>query len=153
VPPLIRHEREVYASHMQLYVGDADEQDDLAEIWDGRGLEQHLGVAGGVVAVGTVGYTFLPVALEVWAAEPELDDGWDHVAEASLELRSGRLCLATVDGRVDDLEPVQLDVGTYRVRASGAGLEGATEPRATTSASGLPTTTSSSPTRPTTPPG
>ncbi len=117
----------MYASHTQFYVIDADERDDGADVWDGAGLERHLGIGRGIVAVGTVGHTFLPVGLEVWASEPGCDEGWNHIAEATLDLASGRLGIETVDGPLDDLEPLSLDPGTYRVRVSGAGLAAATE--------------------------
>jgi hypothetical protein len=120
-------EAQVYASHHQFYV--VDERADHAsdDVWDGQGLERHLGVADGMVAVGTIGYTFLPVALELWDEEPPLDlDDWDHVVEASLDLASGHLGLHGVEGPAE-LEPLEVAPGTYRVRSSAVGLAGANE--------------------------
>ena len=125
---LRRIEAEVYASHHQFYVVDPEARfSEGGDLWDGGGLERHLGVADGIVAVGTVGHTYLPVAIELWDAEPPLDEGWDHVVEATLEVGSGRLGLESVDGAAEDVEALEVEPGTYRVRSSSAGLEEANE--------------------------
>lgn len=63
----------------------------------------------------TAGF-FQPLRVEAWGAKPALDlDGWEHVAEFSLDLRSGRLALAS--GGCGALE-VGIDPGTYRARWS-----------------------------------
>jgi hypothetical protein len=78
--------------------------------------------------VGTIGYTFLPVVLELWDDEPPLDvDVWDHVVEASLDVSSGRLGLHDIGGAGEDDDTIEVAPGTYRVRASAAGLHEATE--------------------------
>ena len=118
---------EVYASHSQFYVVDPEAgfRTDLA--WDGAGLERHLGVSTGIVAVGTIGYCTLPVRIELWSTEPLADpDDWDHVVEASLEVSSGRLALEGVEGPADS-EPLEVAAGVYRLRSSAAGLGGADE--------------------------
>jgi hypothetical protein len=118
---------EVYASHQQFYVVDERAEHRSDEVWDGQGLERHLGVADGIVAVATIGYTFLPVALELWDEEPPSDlGGWDHVVDASLDVASGRLGLHGVEGPAE-LEPLELAPGTYRARSSAAGLADANE--------------------------
>lgn len=65
MPPKLTVETEVYASHHQFYVLDPDGEQ-LADLWDGAALERHLGVAEGIIAVGTVGYCDVPVRIEVW---------------------------------------------------------------------------------------
>jgi hypothetical protein len=124
VTPLRRVEAEVYASHAQFYVVDGRAGDRTADVWDGAGLERRLGVADGVVAVGTIGYGLLPVVLELWAERPREDlDVSDHVVEASLEVRTGRLALAGVEGPAD-AQPLEVETGSYRVRsARGRGGE------------------------------
>ena len=127
MPPRLSVETEIYASHHQFYVVDAESEYRTDLVWDGQGLERHLGVSDGIVAVGTIGYTFLPVSVEVWDEVPALDlETWDHVGEASLDVRSGRLGLHGVEGP-SDLAPLAVTAGWYRVRASTAGLDGADE--------------------------
>ena len=126
MPPKLTVETEVYASHHQFYVLDPDGEQ-LADLWDGAALERHLGVAEGIIAVGTVGYCDVPVRIEVWDEEPPLDlEGWDHVVDATLEARSGRVGLAWVEG-LAALEPLHVVPGTYRLRCSAAGLDEADE--------------------------
>jgi hypothetical protein len=118
---------EVYASHSQFYVADptAEARTDL--VWDGAALERRLGAVDGLVAVGTVGYCFLPVRIELWDAEPPHDLGdWDHLVEASLDVGSGRIVLAGAEGEAD-LDPIEVERGTYRLRSSATGLDGADE--------------------------
>lgn len=120
-------ETEVYASHRQFYLVDPEAKSRADLVWDGQGLERHLGVSEGIVAVGTIGYCDVPVRLELWEAEPPADlDDWDHVVDASLELRSGRLGLGWVEGPAE-LKPLEVLPGVYRLRSSAAGLDGADE--------------------------
>ncbi|HLQ25536.1 MAG TPA: hypothetical protein VK138_06580 [Acidiferrobacterales bacterium] len=58
----------------------------------------------------------VPVEMEILDAAPPDDlNEWDHVAEASLELPSGKLQVhECTTGPVDDLD---VEPGTYRVRA------------------------------------
>jgi hypothetical protein len=127
VEPALVLETEVYADHCQFYLVDAEGVPRTDLVWDGSGLERHLGVADGVVAVGTVGYCDVPVRIEAWSDPPPTAlDGWDHIVEASIALRSGRLALAWVEGRADS-EPLELEPGTYRLRACWSGLDGADE--------------------------
>ena len=121
---LRRLEGNVWASYSQFYVVDGERgAGSVGDVWDGRALERHLGVLDGLVAVATVGTTATPVVLEAWAAEPPLDDGWDHVAEASIDVQTGRVVLAEVEGPTE-LE-LGVEPGSYRVRVSGAGLDAA----------------------------
>ena len=125
MPPRLTVETEIYAEYTQFYVGDPKAAPD-ADVWDGPGLERHLAVADGIIAVGTVGYTDVPVVLELWDEEPPLDaDSWDHVVDASLDVRSGLLALADVSGEAR--EPLEVAPGVYRVRTAAAGLDGADE--------------------------
>ena len=64
----------------------------------------------------------VPVTVEIVDAEPSLDiDAWDHVAEASLHLPTGRLQLhECTGGAVADLEVAP---GWYRVRSCHGGLD------------------------------
>ena len=64
----------------------------------------------------------VPVEVEVSDAPPALElEGWDHVAEASLELPSGRLEIHECTGGSIDVLPVR--PGTYRARACFGGLD------------------------------
>jgi len=64
----------------------------------------------------------VPVEIEVSDVPPTLAfENWDHVAEASIELPSGRLEIHECTGGSIDVLPVA--PGTYRVRAYFGGLD------------------------------
>jgi hypothetical protein len=66
----------------------------------------------------TAGF-FVPLTIEGWGAKPALElNGWDHVAEFSLDLRSGALALAS--GNCGAVK-VEIPPGAYRARWSGNG--------------------------------
>jgi hypothetical protein len=127
MPPQRAVDAEVYASHSQFYVADPEAEPRTDLVWDGAGLERHLGVTHGLVAVGTIGYCELPVRIELWDEEPPDDfDDWDHVVDASLDVGSGRIVLAGVEGEAEG-EPIEVEPGTCRIRSAAAGLDGADE--------------------------
>lgn len=68
---------------------------------------------------------FVPLRVEGWGGRPPLDlDGWDHVAEFSLTVPSGKLALAS--GGADEVT-VGIAPGAYRARWSGRNLGAAAE--------------------------
>jgi hypothetical protein len=128
MPAVRAVDTEIYADHAQFYLVDATAAYRADLVWDSSGLQRHLGVSEGIVAIGTIGYTFLPVRLELWDEEPPSDaDEWDHVVEASLDVPSGRLGLHTVDGPIEGDNSFAVEPGRYRVRSSAAGLDHADE--------------------------
>ena len=59
---------------------------------------------------------FQPLRIEAWGAKPALDlDGWEHIAEFSLDLASGTLALAS--GGCGAIK-VGIEAGAYRARWS-----------------------------------
>ena len=66
---------------------------------------------------------FVPLRVEGWGGRPPLDlDAWDHVAEFSLTVPSGKLALASGGG---DEVTVGIAPGAYRARWSGRNLSAA----------------------------
>lgn len=58
---------------------------------------------------------FVPVAIEVVAQEPAIEDeAWDHIVVATLALPSGRLVLAGGPAPGRDQPPVELPAGSWR---------------------------------------
>jgi hypothetical protein len=100
---------EVYADHMQFCVVDPEAEYRPDFVWDGRGLERHLGVSDGIVAVGTV--LCLPSGrVELWTAEPTADvDDWDHVwstrVSSSARVSSGSRAWGLERARADGRRP------------------------------------------------
>jgi hypothetical protein len=66
---------------------------------------------------------FVPLRVEGWGGRPPLDlESWDHVAEFSLKVPSGKLALASGGG---DEVTVGIAPGAYRARWSGRNLSAA----------------------------
>jgi hypothetical protein len=91
-----RLELVLFADHNQFYVvddapgGDADAADE--ELWDRAALEEHLAVHPGSLAVLTATYGPVKVVLERLDGPPDGDrEDSDHVVEAPLSVRSGRI--------------------------------------------------------------
>jgi hypothetical protein len=111
-----------YASHYQFWLEDdrRPREYDPGALWDGAAPERHLGVDC-VVAVGTGSYNTVPLVVEILDAAPADDSAaHDHIAEASLELRSGRLLVTALD---ETIASMPAPPGDYRVRVAFDGLD------------------------------
>jgi hypothetical protein len=121
----MRYELKVLAAYYQLYL-----QDDNTEIpemgpWrtDKETFKRRLAVAPGLIAIDAASYRFVPVVVEVLDNDPPEDfDAWEHVVEAGLHVRSGRLVVyaPTLDFR--RAKRIPLPPGPYRMRVSSRGL-------------------------------
>jgi hypothetical protein len=57
-------------------------------------------------------------------SEPTVDlSAWDHVAECSLSVPTGRIVIAGCTDFFPDAARIEIDAGDYRARVSCAGLE------------------------------
>lgn len=112
---------EIFADYFQFYLWDAGKMPEPPTDYVEVDLRNRIKAAPFVVVIQPVRNMDVPVTLDLADAPPPLDlDAWDHVAEASLDLPSGRLEIHECTGGSIDI----LDVapGSYRVRACFAGL-------------------------------
>ena len=119
---LERFEIAADGSHYQFDLADVDAETDseALESPDDRAWPS-FSVGRGLVKVGTTSYFPPgPLVVELHDEAPELDEGWDHVAEGSLEVTSGELYVGFFD-----FQSLPVKAGTYRVRASGRNLAAA----------------------------
>ena len=115
---------EIFADYYQFYIQDEPVSGDLSEAWGDEAVARLLAVAPGVVGVGTVRNTDVPVTLEVLSNEPPRDfSGWDHVVECSLSVQSSRIVIAGCTDYFPDASRIEVSPGMYRVRVSYAGLD------------------------------
>jgi hypothetical protein len=113
---------EIFADYFQFYLWDADEKPEPPTDYSDTDVQARIKAAPFAIVVQPVRNMAVPVVLDVTTTAPTLAlDAWDHVAEASLELPSGRLEIHECTGGSVDI----LDVapGSYRVRALFAGLD------------------------------
>jgi hypothetical protein len=83
-----------------------------------------IAVAIGTVGIGTARNVTVPVTVEVLPAPPQdALDGWDHVAEASLDAPSGILVISGCTDYLPDAPRISVPTGSPRVRAYYGGLD------------------------------
>lgn len=116
----------ILADYHQFYLWDHGEAPDPPTAYTDEDIARRIKAADFVVVVQPERNMEVPVEIEVAETAPDLAlDRWDHVAEASLALPSGRLEIHECTGGSVDILPVS--PATYRVRACFAGLGTLTE--------------------------
>ncbi|WP_279359620.1 hypothetical protein [Methylobacterium indicum] len=115
-----RHCR-IFADYHQIYLWDHGVRPDAPTDYTDADTVRRIKAAPFVVVIQPERNTEVPVAIEVVRTAPPLDlDRWDHVAEASLALPSGRLEIHECTGGSVDI--LSVPPGTYRVRTAHGGL-------------------------------
>ncbi|AWN54827.1 hypothetical protein [Methylobacterium sp. 17Sr1-1] len=111
----------IVADYHQFYLWDHGTSPDAPTDFTDADVARRIKAAPHVVVVQPERNMEVPVEIEVVSDAPPLDlDRWDHVAEASLALPSGRLEIHECTGGSVDVVPVT--PGTYRVRVEHGGL-------------------------------
>jgi hypothetical protein len=112
-------ERNVYASHMSIFLADMDEPDDNDYDWHDEAINLQRvcpGEAPYELQIAVARYDVVPVRLRVVSQRPEPDLTASHVVENDLLLPSGNLTLHGVDD-VPVCEPtLRVTPSRYRVR-------------------------------------
>jgi hypothetical protein len=113
---------EVFADYFQFYLRDAEVQADPPIDYDEADVVLMVKAVPHLVVIQPVRNMNVPVEIEVLDRVPEqIEDGWDQIVEASLDLPSGRLeVMECTTGSVDTID---LPPGTYRLRAHFGGLD------------------------------
>lgn len=112
---------EIFADCRQFDLWDAERPPSTALDYTEREIARRIKVAPHLVVILPERSMTVPVGLEIGDGAPALDlDAWNHVAEASLDLPSGRLEIHECTG--GSVAIVRLTPGCYRLRALYAGL-------------------------------
>jgi hypothetical protein len=118
---------DIHVDHNQLFLEDDDAEwgdEDLDLLYSDESRACHLGATTSRLSLMTAKW-YGTVRLEViLRSDPPDSDftGWDNVAEASIEIRSG--CLAVSGPETYETGArVRLPPGTYRVRVYAGGIE------------------------------
>ncbi len=119
---------QLFADYFQFYLQDEAVKGDLSDSWTKEATARMLAVAPGTVGVGTARNTNVPVLIEVHDQEPPVDLAeWDHVAECSLDIGSGRIVIAGCADYFPDAARLEVPPGHYRARTSFGALTELTE--------------------------
>ncbi|GIF67355.1 hypothetical protein Ais01nite_53900 [Asanoa ishikariensis] len=115
-------ELRLFADYYQIHVFDEGSTSDLGEAWTDD--TDMLAVAEDAVAVGTVVNVWVRVAVEVLERSPVDDSAdFDDVAEASIEVRSGRLIVMGCTDYEPEATRFPVPPGWLRVRVAKSNLE------------------------------
>jgi hypothetical protein len=119
---------EIFADYHQFYLWDHGTSPAPPIDYTDEDLTRRIKAAPFVVVIQPERNMNVQVRLDLRDTPPDgvLDD-WDHIAEASLELPSGRLEVHECTGGSVDI--IELQPGTYRVRACFGGLGTLSEDR------------------------
>lgn len=112
---------ELFADYHQIHLLDEGASPDLAAAWTVQATEDKLAVADGGIGIGTQDADTVSIAVEIHAAEPATRKA-DHITEASLEIRSGKLVVLGCTDHLPDAKRVPMAPGWYRVRVEHSGL-------------------------------
>ncbi len=127
IPSTAHHK--VYAGYRQFYLIDDQATGSTAanDFWTPQASKNMLAINPGILGVGTGSYGEVPVDITL-ALDPPVEplDAWDHVVEASIDVRGTEIQLfpcpdPIVVGRV------AVPPGTYRVRIYAGNLESTRE--------------------------
>jgi hypothetical protein len=106
----------LFADYFQFYLWDKEVAPDAPTAWSDEDTSRHLKAHKNVVVVCPVRNMTVPVSVAIHARDPGYDiSRWDHVAECSLELPSGKLEVHECTGR--SICTFTVEPGAYRVRA------------------------------------
>ena len=120
----MRYEFQLFADYHQFYIQDEPADGNLSEAWTPDAVERLLAIAPGVIGIGTVRNTNVPVTIDVLDEEPvkEFDES-DQVVECSISISSGIIVVAGCTDYFSDAARIRIQPGDYRVRANFSRLK------------------------------
>lgn len=117
------HNFSLFADYFQFYIQDESVGGSLADAWNEDAFNRMLAVAPGIVVVGTVRNTHVPVSIEILDSAPPLSlDGLDHLVECTILIKNSSIVVAGCTDYLPDAARMDFAPGIYRVRVGYAGL-------------------------------
>jgi hypothetical protein len=122
--PYISCSLNLFADYYQFYLQDELADADPPDDWSEQLTTQMIATAPGIVGIGTARNMTVPVRVEFFNTQPdEQCMGWDHVAEASLYVPSGRIVIAGCTDYFPEARRFSVSPGSYRIRVCYGGLD------------------------------
>jgi hypothetical protein len=113
---------DLFADCFQFYLWDEVVSPEAPTDYSEEDVARRIKAAPHVVVIQPIRNMTVPVTIEIHSEEPSFNaDRWDHIAECSLALPSGKLQVHECTG--GSAAQFALDPGTYRVRAFFGGLD------------------------------
>ncbi len=118
----IKKRYEIFADYHQFYLMDAEENPFAPEEWTDEDVQRRIKAEKFIVVIQPERNMSVPVDLEILDSEPDEDfKNWNHIAEASLDLPSGKLQIEECLGETKDI--LILQSGSYKIRAFYGNLD------------------------------
>ena len=118
---LQRQAFDLFADYRQFYLWDRDMACEAPTEYTDEDVRRRIKVGSHVVVIQPARDTTVPVAVEVHDSDPGFAPAeWDHIAEASLHLPTGRLQVHECTG--GPAADFKVEPGWYRVRSFSGGL-------------------------------
>jgi hypothetical protein len=109
-----------YADHLQFIVQDRQATTGIVDgdSWATAPENRRIAVEKHALAVATARYDYVPVVLAFVQREPPVSEwlDYDHVVEADLTVQSGELAVTGGTQLPNEVEPIRIPPGRYRVR-------------------------------------
>ncbi|MDH0447710.1 hypothetical protein [Shewanella sp. GD04112] len=119
---------ELFADYFQVYLMDAEADDDTSEVWTNEALDLKLGVLPNTLAVGTFRNVDVPVEVEIHESEPEVSLAeWDHASKGYVTMKSGSCAVFGCTDYLPDAAKIEISPGEYAVLSLAKGLDSITE--------------------------
>ena len=113
---LYKNHYEIFADYHQFYLMDAKEFTEFPTDYMDEDVERRIKAEQHIVVIQPERNMNVPVEMEILASALNNNfDEWQNIAEASLELPSGKLQIEECCGETKDI--INLDSGFYRIRA------------------------------------
>jgi hypothetical protein len=113
---LFKKHYDIFADYHQFYLRDAEMYPDAPETYTDEDVRRRIIAGKYIVVIQPERNMTVPVDLEIVDSAPNVDfENWRHIAEASLNLPSGKLLIEECFGEVKDT--IVLPSGFYRIRA------------------------------------
>lgn len=128
IEPQISSTLDVFADYYQFYLRDEQTEEDTPENWGEQLTTDRIAIGPGIIGVSTVRNTRVPVHIDLFSHQPNTKfDVWDHIAEASVEVPSGRIVIAGSSDYFPTAQRLSVRPGSYRVRVQYSGLRTVSE--------------------------
>ncbi len=113
---------ELFADYFQFYLWDEERSPEAPTDYSDEDVKRRLKTGPHVVVVSPVRNMTVPVTVEVHDREPGFDAAaWDHIAECSLDIPSGKLQVHECTG--GSVARFTVSPGVYRVRGFYGALD------------------------------
>ncbi len=105
----------IFADYYQVYFRD-EQAEEIPEDWEDELITNMIAVGPGIVGIGTIRNTHVPIYIDVLSLPPQDNFAfWDHITEASLEVISGQIVVMGPTDYFPDAKHFSVKPGVYRI--------------------------------------